>query len=75
MKVNQYGFELLREVESIRRKIEFDVKVLRTIQFERRELFEFVQRFSHPLIVLAAYDGKSITESIYKLIEPEFKLL
>ena len=75
IKVNQYGLQILLQVESIRRKIEFNVKVLRTIQFERKELFEFVQRFNNWQIVLASYDGKSITESIYKLIEPEFELL
>lgn len=74
--ITKCAFEILKEVENVRKQIQFNLNIINSIQFEnRRELFEFVNNMTFSSLTLAQYDRKDITESIYKLIKPEFKLL
>lgn len=72
--INKYSFQLLLEVESIRRKIEYNVGILKTLS-ERKDVYEVSQKMSYPELTLALLDRKNVTENIYRSIKPEFKLL
>lgn len=74
--ITKCAFEILKEVESVRKQIQFNLNIINSIQFEnRKELFEFANNMIFSSLTLAQYDRKDVTESIYKLIKPEWKLL
>lgn len=74
--ITKCAFEILREVEDIRKQIQFNINIINSIQFEnRRKLFDFVNNMRFSTLTLTQYDRKDVTENIYKLIKPEWKLL
>lgn len=72
--INNYAVQLLLQVESIRRKVEFNVEILKTLG-DRKDVFEVSQNMSYASLSLALLDNKYTTDNIYKMIRPEFRLL
>lgn len=75
--IDRCGFKLLLDFERVRRVLEHNLSVVKTIDFDsRKDLVEFIKdKMSHPNLTLALYDRKVISDEIYRLIEPEFKIL